>query len=151
DKWLFVDMGESAKLKEGQWVLTMGHPGGFQTGRTPPVRLGRVLESTKKVIRTDCTVFSGDSGGPLFDMEGKVVGIHSRINPSLKVNCHVPIDTFRDPWDRLVKGEKWGGALVDNPNVPDDPKKAAWLGVQADADKDECRITKVVDKSPAEK
>jgi serine protease Do len=153
NKWPFIEMGESAKLKKGQWVLTMGHPGGFQKGRTPPVRLGRILEAGSKVIRTDCTVFSGDSGGPLFDMEGKVVGIHSRIASSLTINWHVPIDTFRETWDRLVKGEKWGGALAsDNPG-PDEPKKAeAWLGVQSEAGaNEECKLSNVVPKSPAEK
>jgi serine protease Do len=150
-KWPFAEMGESAKLKKGQWVLTMGHPGGFQQGRTPPVRLGRILEASPKVIRTDCTVFSGDSGGPLFDMEGKVVGIHSRIASSLTINWHVPIDTFRETWDRLVKGEKWGGTIASE-DPPDEPKKAnAWLGVQSDIDKEECRITSIVPKSPAEK
>jgi len=150
-KYPFVDMGESAKLKKGQWVLTLGHPGGFQPGRSPPVRLGRVLETDSHKIRTDCTVFSGDSGGPLFDMEGKVVGIHSRIASSLTINWHVPIDTFRETWDRLVKGDKWGGALASD-DLPDEPKKAeAWLGIQSDTNKDECIITTVVPKSPAEK
>jgi serine protease Do len=53
----------------------------------------------------------GDSGGPLFDMDGKVIGIHSRINEGIAVNVHVPIDTYRDTWKRLAAGESWGGWL----------------------------------------
>src|SRR5205807_1727365 len=97
----------SADLKKGQWVITVGHPGGFRPDRSPPVRLGRVIESTKSLVRTDCTIVGGDSGGPLFDMTGKVVGIHSRIGAPLSANIHVPVDTYRDTWDRLVKGEVW--------------------------------------------
>ena len=39
-KWNFVEMGDSTKLKRGQWCLAVGHPGGFKPGRSPVVRLG---------------------------------------------------------------------------------------------------------------
>jgi hypothetical protein len=54
----------------------------------------------------------GDSGGPLFDLEGRVVGIHSRIGGArIDENVHVPVDAFNRSWDRLVRGDRWGGAL----------------------------------------
>src|SRR5262249_36407529 len=119
----FVDMGTSGDLKKGQWVISCGHPGGYKQGRTPVVRLGRVLDSTNMIIRTDCTLVGGDSGGPLFDMNGKVIGIHSRIGPTLQSNIHVPVDTYRETMDRLVAGESWGGA----PGRP-------YLGLRVDVD-----------------
>ena len=144
-KWPFVEMGNSADLKKGQWVIATGHPGGFKPGRTPVVRVGRVLEATKDVIRTDCTLVGGDSGGPLFDMNGKVVGIHSRIGGTLQNNFHVPVDTYRVTWDRLAKSESWGGFLSGRDNEP-------YLGIQLDVDnKKACKITGITENSPASK
>ncbi len=55
-------------------------------------------------------MISGDSGGPVFDLDGRLVGINSRIGATTTTNIHVPIDTFVETWDRLAKGEEWGGA-----------------------------------------
>jgi hypothetical protein len=105
-------MGKASDLKKGQWVIAVGHPGGFRTNRTPVVRVGRVLYANPFLIRTDCTLVGGDSGGPLFDMTGKVIGIHSRIGPmALTENIHVPIDTYRETRERLARGESFGGPL----------------------------------------
>jgi serine protease Do len=108
--WPYCEIGKSGELKKGQWVLALGHPGGYRKDRPPVVRLGRVLSSTgpNEFIMTDCTLVGGDSGGPLFDLDGKVVGIHSRIGPSTLNNMHVPADTYTATWDRLAKGESWG-------------------------------------------
>jgi serine protease Do len=138
-KWPYVEMGRSNDSASGQWCITIGHPGGFKPGRTPVVRLGRILEHTDSFIRTDCTIVGGDSGGPLFDLEGKVIGIHSRIGNPITANIHVPIDAYRDNWDRLVKGEVWPSA------------NAAYMGVELENQGDECRVAKVVEDSPAAK
>jgi serine protease Do len=135
-KWPHAELGKSADLKKGQWVVTTGHPGGWKEGRSPVVRLGRVLQASPEMIRTDCTIVGGDSGGPLFDMNGKVIGIHSRISFSLASNIHVPVDTYRTTWDRLVKGEIWGNG---------------YLGFAADRKAKGCRVEEVRKDSPAEK
>jgi serine protease Do len=135
-KWPFAEMGKSADLKKGQWVITTGHPGGYKEGRSPVVRLGRVLQADNELIRTDCTIVGGDSGGPLFDMDGKVIGIHSRIAWSLASNIHVPVDTYRATWDRLVKGDVWGNG---------------YLGFQPDSKAKDCRVEAVRKDTPAEK
>jgi serine protease Do len=140
-EWPFLEMGKSADLKPGQWVIATGHPGGFKTGRSPVVRLGRILSNNKSSVTTDCTLVGGDSGGPLFDMYGKVIGIHSRIGMTITSNVHVPVDTYRETWDALVKGEELNGS---NPNQP-------YLGVQGDPDAKDCTITEVLQGSPAEK
>ena len=106
----FVEIGKSAELKRNDWCISLGHAGGFQADRTPPVRLGRVLNNGGFVV-TDCTIIAGDSGGPLFDLEGRLIGIHSNIGESLSQNQHVPIDVFVDDWDRMKKGESWGAGL----------------------------------------
>jgi serine protease Do len=145
-KWPFAQRGDSAKLGSGQWVLAVGHPGGYRKGRTPVVRLGRVLEMSGSIIRTDCALVGGDSGGPLFDLDGKVVGIHSRISFNLTQNIHVPVNAYKDDWDRLAKGDEWGG-LFDSGR----PANAAYMGVALDSDSDSLKVQEVTDNSPAEK
>lgn len=109
--WPAVTMGQSASLSQGDWVLALGHPLGFTAGRPPVLRVGRVLRADPSVIRTDCPLVAGDSGGPLFDLEGRVVGIHSRISTATTTNFHVPVQVFCDGWDRLVRGEVWRSSL----------------------------------------
>lgn len=108
-KWPFVDLGDSASLEKGQWCFSLGHPGGYRPGRAPVLRVGRIVNPTDTFIQTDCTLVGGDSGGPLFDFDGKLIGIHSRIGLSISFNIHVPVDTYRNTWERLAKGETWGG------------------------------------------
>ena len=59
----------------GDWVLKFGHPDGYQAGRPPVARLGRVLGSRQDSFVTDCRCSGGDSGGPYFDLDGRLVGI----------------------------------------------------------------------------
>lgn len=101
-----VEIGKSSDLKRGQWVLMLGHPSGSKPGRSAPARLGRVLRvpNTGYLI-TDCTMQAGDSGGPLFDMQGRVVGINSRINRNLAMNMHAPVDALVDEWTELQDGK----------------------------------------------
>ena len=105
--WPSLQMGTSTDVPKGAWCVAVGHPLGFQTGRPPVVRVGRLIRSEETMIQTDCPLVAGDSGGPLFDLEGKIIGINSRIASSTSVNFHVPIDVYHDCWDRLVKGEAW--------------------------------------------
>jgi serine protease Do len=144
----FIEMGNSGDLKKGDWCLAIGHPGGVKPGRTPVVRFGRVLDSNKTLIRTDCTLVGGDSGGPLFDMHGKVIGIHSRIGGLITYNIHVPVDTYTETWDRLAASEEWGIFPFGNSKPAD-----VYMGVVLDFDnKDKAgKITMVAEKSPAER
>jgi serine protease Do len=143
--WPFVELGDSSDLHKGQWCIAVGHPGGFREGRSPVVRLGRVLEVGKLYFCTDCTLVGGDSGGPVFDLSGRVVGIHSCIGSRLIINIHVPVNTYRQTWDRLAKSESWG----KRPSY----KKTSrpYFGVEGGEDEKECRITHVTPGSPAEK
>jgi serine protease Do len=100
----YVDLGISAGLNQGQWVIAIGHPGGIDEKRGLVLRVGRILSSSDRVIQTDCTLVGGDSGGPLFDLNGEVVGIHSRIGSNLWDNLHVPVDTYSDNWDKMIQG-----------------------------------------------
>jgi len=105
----FVPVAEGDLPKTGDWVLATGQPGGAFDDRAPPVRLGRVLASQEGWICTDCTLVGGDSGGPLLNMHGEVVAIHTSIGPSIIHNFHVPVATIREHWKDLLAGKVWGG------------------------------------------
>jgi len=108
-EWPFVELGESKRLSAGDWVVAMGHSEGYDPARTPPVRFGRVVsEGPGNYLSSDCELIGGDSGGPLFDLEGRLVAINSSIGEALDNNNHAGIDGFREDWDRLLAGEAWG-------------------------------------------
>jgi len=104
----YLDLGVSQGLKDGQWVIAVGHPGGLDEKRGMVVRVGRIINQRSTAIRTDCTLVGGDSGGPLVDMDGNLIAIHSRIGSRLQDNLHVPVDVFSDTWDMLTRGYKIG-------------------------------------------
>lgn len=132
----YVEMGDANKLQPGDWVVALGHPGGFRPGRTPVVRVGRVLRTGPQMLLTDCTLVGGDSGGPLFDLQGRVVGIHSRIGRTLAENVHVPVNTFRETWEALADGVVVG---------------LAYLGIRGDEEAEQAKILEVAPDSPAAK
>ncbi|MFV2065518.1 MAG: trypsin-like peptidase domain-containing protein [Pirellulales bacterium] len=92
----------------GRWCVATGHPSGYQRGRPPVLRMGRILNAARDAIVTDCVLKQGDSGGPLFDIEGNLLGIHERIGHGLANNVHLPLRLFHTDWSRLVQGEVWG-------------------------------------------
>ncbi|MGL4513442.1 MAG: S1C family serine protease [Lacipirellulaceae bacterium] len=102
--WPFVPLSEE-DVEAGDWVVAMGQPNGFVRGRTPPVRLGRVLQSKDDTLGTDATLVGGDSGGPLMNLQGAVVGIHSRIGARITSNYHVKASAFRRDWNALMAGQ----------------------------------------------
>lgn len=114
-----LDDGDAAI---GTWCMATGHPGGFERGRPPVLRVGRVVSYRQGFLQSDCPIFSGDSGGPLFDLAGRVIGIHSRIRENLSFNLHVPTSAFVRDWNFLVasgpllgvegENERGGGARI---------------------------------------
>ena len=78
-----VSMGDSDNLKVGQWVLAIGSPFGFEHTATQGIisALSRSLPDDTYVpfIQTDVAVNPGNSGGPLFNTDGEVVGVNSQI------------------------------------------------------------------------
>lgn len=120
--WPAVAIGSSEPLSAGDWLVAVAHSAGYDPGRTPPVRFGRVISTGPGYFLTsDCTLIGGDSGGPLFDFSGKLVGIHSSIGKSLSNNNHAGIDGFKEDWERLLAGETWGALSLNpfaNPDMP---------------------------------
>jgi len=119
-----VTIGDPEALKVGQWVMAIGSPFGFDHTATQGIisGLGRNLPSGNYVpfIQTDAAVNPGNSGGPLFNLEGEVIGINSQIYSRTGgyqgVSFAIPIDVAMDvvgqlrDTGRVVRG--WLGVLI---------------------------------------
>lgn len=118
--WPHANLGDSDSMDSGDLVIALGHAGGYDPIRTPPVRFGRILaHGPDEFLCTDCALIAGDSGGPLFDLSGKVVGIHSSIGESLSSNNHAGISGLIGDWNKLKKSKRWGSLGGDS--SPDHP------------------------------
>jgi serine protease Do len=137
--WPHSELSPDPEVKRGQWVIATGHPGGVQAGRRPALRVGRILLVDGFAITTDCTLIGGDSGGPLFDMQGRVIGVNSRIGRSLDANLHVPVAAYQNHWDRLARGDSWGHF----------PGTGPYLGVEGTGDPNVAKIAAVRAGTPA--
>ena len=106
-----LKIGDSSQLKVGQWVAAIGSPFGLDNTVTAGIvsALSRNLPSDQYVpfIQTDVAVNPGNSGGPLFNMQGEVVGINSQIFSTsggfMGLSFAIPIDLAMQVKDQLVE------------------------------------------------
>ncbi|MBA1203423.1 DegQ family serine endoprotease [Pseudomonas capeferrum] len=109
-----VKLGDSERLKVGEWVLAIGSPFGFDHSVTKGIvsAKGRTLPNDTYVpfIQTDVAINPGNSGGPLFNMKGEVVGINSQIftrsGGFMGLSFAIPIDVALDVSNQLKKDGK---------------------------------------------
>ncbi len=83
-------------------VVAAGHSGGFDKARGTVLRFGSAVGGD--VVQSTCRLSPGDSGGPLFDLEGQVVGIHRQIRPADSSNFHTSVASLLPGWNRLSSG-----------------------------------------------
>jgi S1-C subfamily serine protease len=112
-----LELGNSDQLEVGDEVVAIGNPLGYERTMTAGIvsALGRVIESPgqfaiDEVIQTDAPINSGNSGGPLLDAAGRVVGVNTQIasvsGGNIGIGFAVPINTVRDVTAQLIgKGE----------------------------------------------
>jgi serine protease Do len=104
-----VTLGDPGKLRVGEWVLAIGAPFGFENSVTAGIvsAIGRSLPQENYVpfIQTDVAVNPGNSGGPLFNMKGEVVGMNSQIisrsGGYMGLSFAIPIDVATDVAEQL--------------------------------------------------
>ena len=113
-----VRFGDPSKLRPGQWAIAIGSPFGFENTVTAGVisAIGRpLIDGTSQTnyvtfIQTDAAVNPGNSGGPLFNIDGEVVGINSQIYSRtggyMGVSFAIPIDLAMNVKDQLQKNGK---------------------------------------------
>ena len=155
EKFIPVKFGDSDKARIGDWVIAIGNPfglGGTVTSGIISARNRSIgLSRYEDYIQTDASINSGNSGGPLFDMNGNVIGINTAIlgkGGSIGIGFSIPSNNAKKVVDQLIEfGET----------------KRGWLGVRiqvvtdeiADAEKlDEPRgalVASVAEKSPSDK
>ncbi len=140
-EWPHATLGNSSKLARGMWCIATGHPSGFDQARGVVTRVGRIARVNRSALRTDCALIGGDSGGPLFDLSGNLIAIHSRIGNDVEENLHIPIDNYSNSWDRLAAGDSWGTL----------PGFRPVLGVQGNSRVEEAVIDVVRPSSAAKK
>ncbi len=104
-------LGDSDKVVPGQWAIAMGQPLGLVRGRKPVVRVGRILGNGRGMfLVVDAPVVNGDSGGPLFDLDGSLIAFTSNGNPDdPSINQFSRINGLVALMDRLKNNEIIGG------------------------------------------
>ncbi|WP_214071803.1 trypsin-like peptidase domain-containing protein [Mucilaginibacter sp. dw_454] len=100
--WPYAEMGNSAELKPNQPCLSISYP--ETLNQSPPtVRFGHITEPrvTRGFIKSTCMMEPGDSGGPLFNADGEVIGLHSAIEIPEADNYDVPVNSYKKYWAAL--------------------------------------------------
>lgn len=160
----FISVKDSKDAVPGSWCIAMGYPLSFPRGKPAAGRLGRVLsrEGNGKLI-TDCTIMGGDSGGPLLNLDGKVIAISSSVKLGIDQNLHIPSEQFLKDWKNIALS-------IDKTSLPTNkqpftqlsqqsgkgfkitkrPSGKAYLGINAETDQNFVRIRAVHRQSPAE-
>ena len=122
EEFIPVKFGDSDKARIGDWVIAIGNPfglGGTVTSGIISARNRSIgLSRYEDYIQTDASINSGNSGGPLFDMKGDVIGINTAIlgrNGSIGIGFSIPSNSAKIVIDQLIEfGET----------------KRGWLGVR---------------------
>ena len=122
ENFLPVKFGDSDKARIGDWVIAIGNPfglGGTVTSGIISARNRSIgLSRYEDYIQTDASINSGNSGGPLFDMNGNVIGINTAIlgrSGSIGIGFSIPSNSAKIVIDQLLEfGET----------------KRGWLGVR---------------------
>ena len=111
----FVHFGNSSQARVGDWVIAIGNP--FNLGGTVTSGIvSAVVRPTgqggayDRYIQTDASINRGNSGGPLFDMEGNVIGINNAIfspsGGSVGIGFAIPAETAEPIIEKLIAGEE---------------------------------------------
>ena len=144
-EWPFAEMGDSDQIVQNQPCVGISHPEGHNAKRGAVVRFGRVRQIVTPragMIQTTCLIEPGDSGGPVFDFEGKIIGINSQIGKDLNANYQVSIATFEKYWEKLKK--KGSFTPKGTPGVP-------LLGLNMSSSRKGIAVSKVTEDGIAAK
>ncbi len=164
----FAKLGDSSKLRTGQWVIAMGNPFGLMTGESglpnePTLTVGVISAMNRRLpkiapdrdysglIQTDAAINPGNSGGPLLNLKGEVIGINVAILTSSRgsegIGFAIPADKAKRILTDLIEGRKvvygWLGVEIGNAK----PEMAKMFGLK---EGEAVLVNKVIPGSPAD-
>jgi serine protease Do/serine protease DegQ len=147
-------LGDSSRIKVGQWALAIGNPFGLDGTLTVGVvsateRANVGIEDYEDFIQTDASINPGNSGGPLLNVYGEVVGMNTAIVAAGQgIGFAIPINMARQVAEQLIATGKvtrgWLGVTMQ----PVDPALAESFGLEKAAG---AVVTKVLPDTPAER
>lgn len=133
----FVKFGASGEARVGDWVIAIGNPFGLGGTVTSGI-VSSVLRNTgsgayERYIQTDASINRGNSGGPLFDMQGNVIGINNAIyspsGGSVGIGFAIPAEVAAPIVEQLRSGEEIERGFLGVSIQPVDDDLAASLGL----------------------
>jgi Trypsin-like serine proteases, typically periplasmic, contain C-terminal PDZ domain len=154
EQFTALTLGNSDKIRVGEWVIAIGNPYGLDHTVTAGVisAKGRPMKienrSYRNLIQTDAAINPGNSGGPLLNTRGEVIGINTAVNVSAQgIGFAISINTARDVLEELINQGKidraYMGAYLSNM----DENMARYLGVSNRG----VLVVEVVPGGPADK
>ncbi len=150
-----VTLGDSDAIRPGDWAIAIGNPYGLSHTVTAGIisGLARSIDGDPSepgiYIQTDAAINSGNSGGPLIDINGRVIGVNTAIIPQAQgIGFAVPINVAKSVLSDLISGKKlvypWMGIYMQE--VTDD--LAEYFGLRETTG---VAVTSVEPGSPADK
>jgi serine protease Do len=150
-----LTLGDSEKLEVGDWVVAIGNPYGLENTVTAGIVSAKYRQigtsSYDNYIQTDASINRGNSGGPLLNTKGEVIGINtaifSRTGENIGIGFAIPINTAKDLLPQLKKGKvvrAWLGVIIQS--ITQDLKDALNL-----KDIKGALVADVIKDGPAEK
>lgn len=141
DPMPYVEFGDSSKLRVGDWVVAIGNP--FGLGSTVTAGIVSALQRNTgqggaydRFIQTDTAINRGNSGGPLFDLNGRVIGINNRlispVGANVGINFAIPADAAIPVVNALKSGGSPKRGYLGIQIAPVDEDLAAALGLSKD-------------------
>jgi len=134
----FVRFGDSTTTRVGDWVVAIGNP--FGLGGTVTAGIVSALHRNlnagvyDRYIQTDAAINSGNSGGPMFDINGNVIGINTAlISPTggnVGIGFAIPAEQIRPIVESLRRGERYQRGYIGVALQPIDEGVAAALGIE---------------------
>jgi len=138
----FVKWGDSTKARVGDWVIAIGNPYGLGGTVTAGIisALHRGITGVgayDRYIQTDAAINMGNSGGPMFDLNGNVIGINSAlISPtgaSVGIGLAIPAEAAKPVIDALMRGQRPSRGYLGASLQPVDEDLAPSLGIPKDS------------------
>lgn len=120
--WPYAEIGYSSSLKLDQPCISIAYPESLNQA-LPCVRFGHItsLRDERGFLQSTCIMEPGDSGGPLFDCLGRVIGIHSAIGVPESENHEIPVDLYRKYRTALGTAKKYNALPDVTDTVGQDP------------------------------